>query len=487
MKELIVSTIYGAVKGRREGQVNVWRGIPFAQPPLGELRFRAPQPPRAWEGVREAAEFGPVCHQPPDTRGTRFGPEGARHDEDCLYLNVWAPAGGEAKRPVMVWIHGGTFVTGAGSQLMFEGANLAGNGDVVVVTVNYRLGPLGFLHLAPLGGGRVSNAGLLDQTLALEWVRDNIAAFGGDPGRVTVFGESAGSMSIAALMAMPAARGLFTGAIMQSGAGQALPPEQGEAVMRAMLTELGGEEALEAASAEAVMEAAARMTQRLSGGSLSMFFQPVLDPATLPVHPDEAAASGSASGVRLMIGTNREEGNLFFREGSTAAGNYEQSLQALAMLTGIGNLPELVKDYPASWQGQSQILTDLYFWRSSVAFAENQSRHAPVYMYRFDWSIPGHPLLGSAVHGAEIVYAFDNLEHLKRLGLEITPHMKGLAAAMRNAWASFAHKGTPSTAEYPWPRYTPEQRSTMILDGELRVEHDPEHEKRKRLFGHTGS
>lgn len=481
----IAATSYGRLQGRQAEGVNIWRGIPFAAPPVGALRFKAPQPPEPWDGIRDAASFGPVSHQPPDTKGTRFG-EPPLHSEDCLYLNVWSPAEGGAGLPVMVWIHGGTFLTGAGSQPLFDGTSLAADGQVVVVTVNYRLGPFGFLHLSPLGGGLASNQGLLDQIAALEWVQDNIAAFGGDPGRVTVFGESAGSMSIAALLAMPAAKGLFARAIMQSGAAQSLAPQQAEAVSAALLAELGiapggDPSALFTLPAEQVLEAAERMTLKLTGGSLSMLYQPVIEPQTLPVEPAAAIADGSAREVALLIGTNRDEGNLFFREGSPAP-DFGQSLKALEMMMGIGSLAEVAAEYPDSWQGQAEILTDLFFWSSSIAFAERQLTHAPVWMYRFDWAVPGHPLLGKAVHGAEIAYAFNNLHLLRRYGLEIDPAMCTLARAMQGAWIAFAHRGNPDTPELPWPQYRTDERATLIFDGTTHVVCDPEAEKRERLL-----
>ncbi|WP_410514746.1 carboxylesterase/lipase family protein [Paenibacillus sp. BR2-3] len=492
MEGPIAVTCYGRLKGMQANGVNIWRGIPFAAPPVGELRFRAPQPPEPWSSVRDALEFGPVSHQPPDTRGTRFGGSKPQHSEDCLYLNIWSPRAGGEGLPVMVWIHGGTFVTGAGSQPMFDGASLAARGKVIVVSINYRLGPFGFLHLSPLGEGYASNQGLLDQIAALKWVQQNIAAFGGDPKHVTVFGESAGSMSIAALLAMPAAKGLFSGAIMQSGTSQTLQPQQAEGIAAGLLDELGispggGDTSLLISlPAEKIMEAAERMTFKLSGGSLSMFYQPVIDHDTLPEDPAKAVSGGSASGIPLLIGTNRDEGNLFFREGSNAAG-FEQSLKALEMMMGRGNLSEIARHYPTSWQGQADILTDLYFWSNAVSFAERQWAHAPVWMYRFDWTVQGHPLLGKAVHGAEIVYAFNNLSNLKRLGLEIKPSMKRLAEAMQGAWIAFAHRGDPGTLGLPWPQYSPKDRATLIFDEDTRIVHDPEPEKRKRLIRYVGT
>lgn len=367
MSGQLVNTAYGQLKGEAGNGVNVWRGIPFAAPPLGELRFRAPQPPESWSGVREAIKFGPVSLQPVSTSGTRFGGTTPVYDEDCLYLNVWSPAVAEetGALPVMMWIHGGTFVTGAGSQPMFEGSKLAVSGNVVVVTVNYRLGPLGFLHLSPLGGGLGSNLGLLDQIAALEWVQQNIAAFGGDPARVTVFGESAGSMSIAALLAMPAAKGLFARAIMESGAAQTLNGEQGGQIAAALLAELGLQpgsdtQLLHKLPAGEIMEAAGRMAYKLSGDSMNMFFQPVVEPGTLPVEPVQAIAAGAASGIPVLIGTNLHEGNLFFREGQKAD-NFEQSLKALEQLMGVDDLSELTSDYSHTWEGQAEVLTDLFF------------------------------------------------------------------------------------------------------------------------------
>lgn len=481
----IAVTIYGELQGKREGGVNVWRGIPFAAPPVGELRFRAPQPPESWNGVRDASEYGPVSHQPADTKGTRFGGTEPIQSEDCLYLNVWSPAVRSENLPVMVWIHGGTFVTGAGSQPQFDGSSFAERGNVILVTINYRLGPFGFMHLSPLGDEFASNQGLLDQIAALDWVQRNIAVFGGDPHRVTVFGESAGSMSIAALLVMPAAKGLFAGAIMQSGAAQTLNSKEGEGIATAFMSELGitpdGDVSLlQTLPAEKIIEFADRMSYKLSGGSSGMFFQPVIDHKTLPIDPGQAVAEGVASGIPLLIGTNRDEGNLFFREGATG-GDFEQSLKALEQMMGTGSLADIASHYSTSWKGQAEILTDLYFWSTSVSIAESQQAFAPVWMYRFDGTIPGHPLLNKAVHSAEIVYVFNNLSHVVRFGAEVTPTMKKLAEVMQDAWIAFAHMKDPSTAAIPWPQYNLEERATLIFDDDTYIVLDPDSEKRKRL------
>jgi carboxylesterase type B len=225
--DVLVETRRGPVRGVAEGGLAVFRGLPFARPPVGPLRFRPPEPPEPWSGVRDAARFGPSASQNGALVGPLMSLGISRTGEDCLYLNVWTPAADRARRPVLVWIHGGAFVLGSGSQMLYDGATLARRGDVVVVTVNYRLGALGFLRLRDRFGERLpasGNEGLLDQVAALEWVRDEIAAFGGDPGSVTIFGESAGAMSCATLLGMPRARGLFHRAILQSGAANYLWP-----------------------------------------------------------------------------------------------------------------------------------------------------------------------------------------------------------------------------------------------------------------------
>lgn len=481
----IAVTSYGKLQGKLEGGVNVWRGIPFAAPPVGELRFRAPKPPEEWSGIREAFEFGPISHQPADTKGTRFGGVTPQHSEDCLYLNVWSPAESNESLPVMVWIHGGTFITGAGSQPQFDGTSFAERGNVILVSINYRLGPFGFMHMSALDEGLASNQGLLDQIAALEWVQNNIAAFGGDPQRVTVFGESAGSMSIAALLAMPSAKGLFTGAIMQSGAAQTFPSEQGKYIAAALLAELGispdGDTSLlHTLKAEEIIEAAASMTMKITGGAMGMLFQPVIDGNTLPIDPAQAVVAGAANGIPLLIGTNRDEGNLFFR-GEVPGADFDKSLQALELMMGTGSLKELASHYSTTWEGQAEILTDLYFWGTSVSLAESQLTYAPVWMYRFDGTIPGHPLLSKAVHGAEIVYAFNNLSYVSHLGAVITSDMQGLADRMHEAWIAFAHRGDPSTSVLDWPQYNVEERATLIFDVDTHVELDPESDKRKEI------
>ncbi|WP_438434612.1 carboxylesterase/lipase family protein [Gorillibacterium sp. sgz500922] len=557
MNQQTVNTRQGWVQGYEQAGVRVWRGIPYAEPPVGALRFRAPQKPAAWEGVRPAAEPGPIAMQAVVKDSSRMSAQASedKRSEDCLYLNIWAPlaegtagtpaesaqaedgnSGDEAAagslKPVLVWLHGGAFVSGAGSLPLYDGTSFVRSGEVVVVTVNYRLGAFGFLHLAPFGGGLGSNVGMLDQVAALEWVRDNIAAFGGDPERVTVFGESAGAMSIAALLAMPAAKGLFRRAILQSGATQYLPAEAASRIAQGFLAELKatgrgtaptsepgtrrnaaatgileeeavsdkGENAavsasaskavpadaqadiagwLEAFSAEELQEAAERLSAKLNPHGLGpMVFQPALDGATLPLDPTEAVRAGSAAGVELLVGTNRDEGAYFIRQGAPVL-KREQTVGLLQQF-GLGpKAAELANGYEVSNDGQAELVTDLIFWGPAVRLAEAQLPHGRVWMYRFDWSYPGHPLIGKSVHTLEIMFVFNNLFYLEKMGGRIDAAAEALARRMQEAWIRFAVREGGDVAD--WEDYGLERRFTRIFDIEDGWESDPQAVKRPLL------
>lgn len=479
-----IVTKQGTARGIVEDGVASWKGLPYAKPPIGELRFRMPQPPEAWEGVRDASFFGAICPQPKPDEAGLFGFSSPGMSEDCLNLNVWAPAEGGSGLPVMVWIHGGSFVTGSGSLPLYDGTQLAHEGQCVVVSLNYRLGPLGFLHLSPLGEDYDSNVGLSDQIFALRWVRENAAAFGGDPKNVTLFGESAGSMSIAALLAMPAARGLFARAIMQSGGSQSLSAAQAEQVSAVYLRELGVDggnfERLKALPVDELLNAAAGLQGRPDMPALP--FQPTVEPATLPLEPLQAVAEGAAAGIPLIVGTNREEGGLFFHD---PAQLIERSdfVKAIDAMTGRADAAAWGEDYAHTVEGQAAMMTDLYFWRSALELAEAQSAHAPVWMYRFDWTLPGHPFFGRAVHAAEIPFAFGNAPLLQALGVPPERSARKIADAMSRAWLAFAAHGEPSSAAQEWPSYDLAKRSTLIFGQDVAIINDPERAKRERLFG----
>lgn len=481
-----IVTQQGTLRGAVVNGARVWKGIPYARPPVGDLRFRAPQPAEAWEGVRDALAFGPICPQPAPPETSLFGSNAVEMSEDCLHLNVWAPEPSGSALPVMVWIHGGAFVSGASSLPLYDGTQLALRGDCVVVSLNYRLGALGFLHVSPLGEGFDSNTGLLDQVCALEWVRANIAAFGGDPDAVTLFGESAGAMSIAALLAMPAARGLFHRAVLQSGAAQSMPAAQAESISAGFLRRLGVDggnlERLKTLGAEELLAAAAQMGSEAESAGVTLPFQPAVEPGTLPVEPLQAVAEGSAAGIPLIVGTNRDEGVFFFHDESQVMAP-EALIDTLRAMTGQEDVTEWLKEYPPTLAGQADMMTDLYFWRSALAFAEAQSRHAPVWMYRFDWTLPGHPFFGAAMHAVEIPFVFGNLVLLPRMGVRLEPVMQNLSDAMREAWQGFAKAGDPSTGALPWAPYAEDGRTTMVFGMTAVPENDPQREKRERIFG----
>lgn len=319
---VVAQTRQGKVEGSVENGQLVFRGIPYAAPPTGPLRWQAPRPAAAWTGIRSAREFGPVSPQNPlpgtDVMAALSAAE--PQDEDCLYLNVWTPGLDDAARPVMVWIHGGAFLIGSGSEKMYRDNTLVPRGDVVLVTLNYRLGAFGFLNLRELTGGKIPATGcegLLDQVAALGWVRDNIASFGGDPDNITVFGESAGAMSIGDLMGMPAARGCFGKAILESGGANTVGTlEDGVSAARELCGILGmtrpDPDALLALSTRRILDAQQQLTllMRRRENRLTPL-QPVVDGEVLPDIPLEAIRKGSAAGIRTLAGTNRDEFKLF--------------------------------------------------------------------------------------------------------------------------------------------------------------------------------
>ncbi len=320
----VVSVAGGRLRGVWRGDLWSFSGIPYAQAPTGPRRWLPPQPAEPWVGVRDASAFGPIAPQPPSLPGPTSPAEpGASEpqDEDCLSLNVWTPALPEEParsgtgRPVMVWIHGGGFTSGSGSVFLYRGGNLVRNGDAVVVTINYRLGALGFLGL-PGPDGLMGNWGLHDQVAALRWVRDNIAAFGGDPENVTVFGESAGAISVVALMAVPSASRLFRRAIVQSGGAHVHDREQATRSASRLAAALGlatcDRDALIGVPAADLVAATTELGgRRPDPGLLPLPFLPVVDGAFVARHPLDAVASGAASTVDLIVGTNRDELTLF--------------------------------------------------------------------------------------------------------------------------------------------------------------------------------
>lgn len=486
MDEVVVETACGRVRGRRSRGAWTFRGIPYARPPVGPLRFAPPEPPEPWAGVRDGTEFGPVAVQRPAGLEAMLGARRPPSSEDCLTLNVWTPAPDGGRRPVMVWVHGGAFLSGSGAVPWYDGANLAAR-DVVVVTCNYRLGALGFLHLDAVPGS--GNAGLLDQVAALGWVAEHAAAFGGDPGNVTVFGESAGAMSIGALLGLPAARDRFHRAVLQSGAcAHVHTREEADRVTHEVLAELdrpASVEDLRAVPVERLLDAQAAVVARHAAEPLSgLPFQPVVDGVALPEHPLDAVAAGRVA-ADLVVGTTLEEARLFTLVDPRLADLDEARLSAWCDLAanGTGRAPgEALAAYRrrlgeapvrAVWDA---VLTDRVFRIPAIRLAERQSTYRPTHMYLFTWSTPAFGGALGSCHALEIPFVFDNLD-APGTGMfvgEVTDGMRAMATAMADAWAGFARDGRPAAPGMPdWPRYDRERRATMVLDERFEVVDDP--------------
>ena len=467
-------------------------GVRYAAPPVGAGRFRPPRPETPWTGVRDALEFGPAAMQPPSPLVDR----GLELSEDCLTLNVWVPPEASAAA-VMVWFHGGGFTTGASSIPWYHGAALARRG-VVVVTVNYRLGPLGFLHLEALGGegwAGAANLGLSDQALALDWVQRNIASFGGDPGRVTIFGESAGAMSVSVQLAFPTAKGTFHRAIAQSGSATHVHESGGaEQVATAVLEGLGLDgrslERLRDLPAQAFIDVQASVAEP-QGGGLGLPFRPTVDGTTLPHAPIDHLGA-----VPLMTGTTLEEMRLFVAMARLVGGG--RPLDEDRLLRRIGRMQAAIgrnSPEPAEVAALYRerlgpdatpddvfiaVSTDLTFRMPAIEMVEAHPGD-DTWMYLFTHeSSAFEGLLGSA-HAVEIPFAFENLHQRGPAFLvgDVTEERLRLADAMAGAWVAFATEGDPSTPSLgEWPRYDRVSRSTMLLDTACRVVDDPQGEER---------
>ena len=480
------STRTGRVEGIDQNGLMVFKGIPYAAPPVGALRWMPPRPAAAWSGTRDARSFAPVSHQNRAQIGALTAMTvNEEMAEDCLYLNVWTPSTSGAPRPVMVWIHGGGFTIGSGSQEIYDGATLARRGDAVVVTINYRLGPMGFLRLIDITNGRIpstGNEGILDQIAALEWVRDNIAEFGGDPDNVTIFGESAGGMSVGTLLAAPAARGLFHKAIPQSGScNTASPVQRANHVAEHVLKTLGASpahpEQLHALSPEALLKGTL-LPNGMPNPELGMGYQPVVDGAVLPNAAIDLVAEGSTAGVAIMVGSTAEEWKLFASMDARIA---DLDRKGLGARIGRRLAPEaadaLIAAYEKARTGRgepttpaelfSAIESDRVFRIPGIRLAETKARLEPnAYSYLFTWKSPAlRGRLGSC-HALELGFVFgtNDVPGMKSFSGS-GPDADRLATAMQDAWLAFARSGNPSCDSVgEWPRYTEARRATMIFD-----------------------
>lgn len=457
----IVETPLGKLRGSQHGQVSIFRGIPYAQPPVGVRRFAPPKKIDAWQGTRDATEFGPMSHQPGE----------GNFSEDCLYLNIWTPdAQLSAALPVYVFIHGGGYMLGSGSQPLYEGKNLAQQG-VVVVTLNYRLGTLGFLPSAAAFKeyGTTGNWGLLDIIAALEWVQENIGTFGGDPSRVTVGGESAGSYAVSTLIASPLAEGLFNQAIMQSGS---LP----NATAVAPENVLSFEQAKEAASrffaklglkddASGLDTLRKMPVEKLQAIQAETSLQPPQVPGFWPIpdghvyHPDPVTtlAKGEINRVRLLAGFNTDEGTLFIPQDAS-----EQHYNALVNSAFGSKADEILRRFPANNEHnvieRMNHLITLGLLRSGLyLYADALAPYKEVYMYHFDYMDPDIISSGlGVIHGSELKFIFDNLNNSDAWNDEA----KQVAKQMQAAWVNFIKYGDPNGIQSQpgsarWEKYDP--------------------------------
>ena len=492
MTDLIVETAAGRIRGTEERGVGVFKGIPYAAPPLGELRFRPPRKVEPWSGISDALAYGNMATQaenvfalPPDllelfTLGGR-----ETTSEDCLYLNVWTSGLGGAKKPVMFWCHGGGFLVGSGSSPWSAGANLCRLDEVVVVSFNHRLGALGYLHLEDIAEdfGGAGTAGMMDIVAALEWVRDNIAAFGGDPGNVTIFGESGGGAKVSVLMALPSAKSLFHKAIIQSGpAVQMANREDGTNTARQVLAELGlnakaaGD--LRKLPAAKILEAQNTVQAKVSRAAFAdrrrFGFNPVIDGKVFPGGPFAPEAPAVSAEVPLMIGSNKDEMTLFLGHMPWVTGaTFDNLPEAMESYLGA-RAKEVIASYrkaqpklDAAAIGLA-IVGDLGIRMLSLQIAERKmaQKAADVFVYLFAWETP---VLGGRLrscHTLEIPFVFSNLDTAVLTGDD--PARLPLGDRMSRAWIAFARNGNPG-----WSPYSTAARPTMIFDTASRVENDP--------------
>lgn len=480
---LLAQTRNGPVQGREKDGALLFAAIPYAAPPVGERRFLPPAPHPDWTEPRDARRFGPAA--PQIASGGMTDPP-VRWAEDCLTLNVQTPALDAGARPVLVWIHGGGYRNGQGAVPWYNGARFAAGGGIVVVSINYRLGALGFTDLRRFGTMFEASGshGTLDQIAALGWVRDNIAHFGGDPAKVTIAGESAGAFSVATLLGSPRAAGLFRAAIAQSGAAHhVLAEDKGQLVAETFLGALGAKDiaSLQAASVDAVLAAQAATIEALERGpgrpsalgDVSAFY-PVAGSSALPQQPLAAIKSGLNRAVPLLAGTNRDETTLWQGAGETTDQQLAERTEALGG-------EALLRCYRASRPAASNrellvaITTAHMFRVPAIRLAE--ARPGNTYLYEFNWRsrVPG---LG-ATHALEIPFAFDNL-HQPGVAAFIGdgPKPQHVADAMHEVWTRFVQEGDPG-----FPPYDIEQRKTMVFDDETRLAQDPDALEREAWEG----
>jgi para-nitrobenzyl esterase len=493
---LVVTTTSGPVRGSSAAGVDSWKGIRYAAAPVGDLRWRRARRPESHTDVVDAVEFGPVCPQERNP-AIALGKD-AVMDEDCLFLNVWRPAGADtpsAPLPVMVWLHGGAYVFGCGSQPLYDANDLVAGGDVVVVTLNYRLGALGFADLTSLNTPDdprfESNAALSDILLALEWVRDNIEAFGGDPATVTVFGESAGAGLVTTLLTMPVADGLFHRAIAESSPATSMYDHARSATVADRFLRAAGVTrddlaALDALGIDAIVSGTmAAFTDVPAENPGTIAFAPVIDGDLVPRHPMDVFRAGESLSVPLLIGTNKDEAALFKWMKSPlmpiTPTDIERMFAAMTAEYPDVTLPARAQ-ITSAYSGMRPkvaglgVARDIAFRMPTLWLAESHSRHAPVFLYRFDWATRMlRALRVGATHATELPYLWGNLvAGPKDITFKLGGRRTGeaLSDRMQRRWVSFARYGDPAVDGPLWPAFDERTRTTLVIDDDDRVVDD---------------
>jgi para-nitrobenzyl esterase len=460
----VVFVPQGQLRGSEKDGILSFKGIPYAAAPFGANRFAAPAVAPSWSGVRDAVEYGPTAPKPPyPSPIDALLPDPVTPGDECLNLNVWTPGTDSPTHPVLVWIHGGAFVNGSGAVGVYDGSRFARDG-VVCVTFNYRLGVDGF----GLIEGAPANRGLLDQVAALQWVRDNIAAFGGDPDAVTIAGESAGAMSVTTLLSMPAAAGLFRRVVAQSGAGHnVLPVSTAARVTAALAERLGTHPTAEGFAAVPVAELVAAQAELSASiaaapnpavwgeiASHMMAFEPVIDGETVPARPIDRLADGVATDIDVLIGTNTDEHALFLVP-SGVVDIINDDLLAMALASVGADVAAVTAAYraaqPAATPGELLVaaIGDWFFAVPAIRLAEARStQRSDTYVYEFGWRSPQFGGRLGACHALEIGFVFDNLDDVSGEPLAGSAPPQVLADEMHSAWVAFVTSGDPGWAPY---------------------------------------
>jgi para-nitrobenzyl esterase len=487
-----VETSYGRLRGVDVDGIKVFKGIAYAASTAGANRFMPPKKPAAWTGVRDALEFGEVAPQPVgDTSeyGKMIGWDNhpGAMGEDCLVLNVWTPGVGDGrKRPVMLSIHGGGFVSGSGSTPGYNGRALARSGDVVAVTVNHRLGSLGYMHLGDLAGTEFAQSGtvgMLDLVAALEWVRDNIERFGGDPNTVMVFGQSGGGAKTSALLAMPSARGLFHRAAVQSGSAlRLMERDLGTQMAERMLAKLdlgkANARALQTVPFQKLIDA----QRAIAAETRSMGFAPVVEGSAIPRHPFDPTAPEVSADIPMIIGTTLDDaamGGRFDIDEAAVKQSLQKSRRCGPHAERIFELYRRFHPDCSPFLLQARIRTDRGGRRSATAMAQRKAAlgKAPAYLYVFTWPSPALGGKFGAVHGVDVGLTFNSP---RGAITGDTEEARVLARRFSSAFVAFARTGEPNTAEIPrWAAYDAQTRPTMLFDNEIRLERDPWRELRQ--------